>query len=474
MLKEMIQCDQAPTGCSTCRRLKIQCSGYRDTSSLRFCHEAASVVRKHKPRQQSQSSVAIAQTRHGFAESALSSRTSNRIFYTSTDELGLCLFRTYHGFALDLASYLCESNADLLHSDSMRAVGFCSLTRESGLPGTYDEARRYYITALRNTNVALNCPRRAQSNDVLMSVLMLIKYERMAGRGAVSLNAQSVHVRGIASLISVRGGGQLDTEAGRILFMHVSIRLLSCTLRETYRIPDQIYGLLSDAVDRTKDSPIELAVWVVFQTNFRLVELFKELKAGGIKASMVDLADELLGLDDQLTLVSRPALENKSSGVYCQWSGTQAFAATIMCRMTLHLLLGTTIRSNGSALLNPQNRASAKMAWQLHAVLQFLAAYPISKPQNRGLDDLVDPSRRNSTPSVSTTRPDFSSHSCTKSSADAGATSDVSSWPSLLLGEASGPKDYIQRLCCNFLRFIGNALDVKEAVLMATMLDNVD
>lgn len=114
-------------------------------------------------------------------------------------------------------------------------------------------ARSSYAKALAETNLALSNPATALQDSTLISVLLLSLFESMIWAGTGVPDNWTAHAQGALALVRMRGKRQLDTELGRLLFIHVTNITSVNSIRLRQRLPQDIIDLQREALRRHDD-----------------------------------------------------------------------------------------------------------------------------------------------------------------------------------------------------------------------------
>jgi hypothetical protein len=126
---------------------------------------------------------------------------------------------------------------------AMHAPALASLALVSRQPELMRLARGHYSKALALTNKALGDPQAAVLDSTLLSVLLLSAFEGLAFRGRDSPQSWIAHIQGSATLLSLRGEKQLDSELGQKLFHHASLNISTCCSQQLTPIPTEFSRL---------------------------------------------------------------------------------------------------------------------------------------------------------------------------------------------------------------------------------------
>lgn len=234
----IVQCDKKPLphGCTPCNNLCVTCPGYANTLDASFHDESQSVPRKY--------SENVNRSRSGRNTPAISppiedsSKLSLATFGSELDcsLLGRSLRPSVQSVALKfflttycdgsrfmyLPSLYSEAGAESLLHIAIEAAALSSLAGELREAAVLQNARKYYVKALKGVNEALTDPRRAVMDSTLVVVLVLGLYESLSSFWSGSTESYLAHSRGALLLIQMRGESQFHSKLGRQLFLQVS------------------------------------------------------------------------------------------------------------------------------------------------------------------------------------------------------------------------------------------------------------
>ena len=139
------------------------------------------------------------------------------------------------------------SELDATIQASIRAVGVAGLLRPAFASGGLNaETAKRYVAAIRQTNVALRDADQVRKDSTLLATMMLGVFETMTGRTPSSLTAWISHIDGVAALVKLRGSEQLETWAGRRLFMQATTYLMNDCLQRSLPLPEDIMVLTAE------------------------------------------------------------------------------------------------------------------------------------------------------------------------------------------------------------------------------------
>lgn len=351
------KCDLLPSGCSQCKRVQIQCFGYRDANELLFRDQTQSV--KSRIEQQRKALQADQRLRIKPAKLVLEDPATKPVldlatfarqdFFThyisgfsrSHETLGTLYRQTKAGSHLDVAV-------------DAASLAFLAV-RQTNCPTIHRHAMQRYVTALQLLNAALANPTLAPNDETLQAVLLLDFYEKLANRNPQTTTSWMKHMNGAVALIQTRGQRSLQTYTGRRLAERLYITLvISCGVAGV-RVPRSLDRLKAhlDAFHNTDD-----AKWAVTGLNVGMINFSADVSEG-CYATDVDIVAEasrldyaFLLLEQSLPLSWRPTrLQAEGSGidsplvlddvfdVYESLFVTQVINVIRISRVHLHLLI---------------------------------------------------------------------------------------------------------------------------------------
>ncbi|KAL4796718.1 hypothetical protein BDV19DRAFT_387910 [Aspergillus venezuelensis] len=301
-----IKCDQGRPACHQCTRTNRVCPGYREEWSLMLRDETRSTARKHSSKSPSAASTASSaslqcqtppRSMSGFLGLSLgperyraSSGTTNSpinfedtifdfdsasdpdeysiSFWSSplgtqpspilSQEEAICFFLQSHAIPgnSSISDALQYSLATSGTSPSQRAMRSCiaavasamlaRVRRDSSLQ---QKARQEYGSTLALVNQALADGKEALSNHTLGAVVLLSLYELVISRAPQGIDGWTSHIRGAAALLEHRGLGQLQSETGVRLFLHLRYQIIISCLQRDVHVPDSLFEW-NTALDR--------------------------------------------------------------------------------------------------------------------------------------------------------------------------------------------------------------------------------
>ncbi|KAJ5991609.1 hypothetical protein N7522_011816 [Penicillium canescens] len=297
-----IRCDQARPACWECTRTNRECSGYRDELSLMFRDQSESVRRKARSSQSSSASTTGSLRRQGPARpgrtafhrqnvvsSSMTSFSEGTEVYFGSDhenqfltrqlrqsprethpntglsrQEAICFFLQSHaipGTSLmtdSLTTFLMQSggsSGQRAIQSSIVAVASAMLSRVQNVTSLRQTARQEYGSALKMVNEALANTDEAKTNQTLGAVVLLSLYEIVISRAPQGIESWTNHISGAAALLEYRGLGQLLTEAGVRLFLHLRYQIIISCLQRDVRVPGSLLETAKlDMIPQVKDA----------------------------------------------------------------------------------------------------------------------------------------------------------------------------------------------------------------------------
>ncbi|KAK7418874.1 hypothetical protein QQZ08_011083 [Neonectria magnoliae] len=182
---------------------------------------------------------------------------------------------------------------------SMAAVGLAGLSQLTGCKDTMHRARQSYGIALKLTNTALCDPDERIKDTTLLAVLILGRYEFVAGHSPQTMQAWQDHVNGAAILASMRGSAQFRTKAGVSMFLMLSQSVLISCIQSGLPMPQAMVDLRSELQPSLElDSP----VWRVVDPVYRALQVRYDIKSGKLH-NIDNIVEKLTHIDDEFAFI---------------------------------------------------------------------------------------------------------------------------------------------------------------------------
>ncbi|KAL4960396.1 Zn(II)2Cys6 transcription factor [Aspergillus stella-maris] len=301
-----IKCDEGRPACHQCTRTNRVCPGYRDEWTMMLRDESRSTARKHSSKSPSTASTASsASLRHrsppgsAFLGQRYGSRPERHLLSSETTDSSISFEDTLFDFdsasspdflhvnhwssplstlpdpilsreeaiCFFLQSHAIPGNSSISEAlnyslatsgplPSQRAIRSCIAAVASAMlarirrDGVLQQtARQEYGSALTLVNEALSDGEEAMSNHTLGAVVLLSLYELVISRAPQGIDGWTNHIRGAAALLEHRGLGQLQSEAGVRLFLHLRYQIIISCLQRDVHVPDSLFEY-NTALDR--------------------------------------------------------------------------------------------------------------------------------------------------------------------------------------------------------------------------------
>jgi hypothetical protein len=237
--------------CSSCRRAKIICHGYRDTDSLRIADESSTIQRKiqgNTAKSESKALTAASRLSETFAHiSHLAEAIPQSVTIPTRSHARDLFYYNYVFGSLKPFEFLQSCYSPTPKDDhltaSMDAVALAYLNYQRHTPNVQTEARQHYITALRLMNKALQDPELAKKDSTILAILLLDLYQKVTNKEPHYEGAWAAHLQGALALVKMRGDEQFnDPMVIRILLRVSTNQIISCIA--THRpVPEDIVAL---------------------------------------------------------------------------------------------------------------------------------------------------------------------------------------------------------------------------------------
>jgi hypothetical protein len=120
---------------------------------------------------------------------------------------------------------------------AIKACGMAALGNIECIARGNEYARSMYTAALGMLNEALRDPVKSKTDESLIAVAMLGRYENIVCEGRDSIQSWKAHVAGSTQLLKVRGKAQFKTDIGRIMFREVRNQALVASIWADASIP---------------------------------------------------------------------------------------------------------------------------------------------------------------------------------------------------------------------------------------------
>ncbi|KAF2468901.1 putative C6 transcription factor [Lindgomyces ingoldianus] len=234
-----LRCDLRRSGCSPCLRVGAQCAGYRDTSTLRITDQTQTVQAKALSK--------AANPKHSHLPPS-----TPRSYALSLEVQARNLFFAYYiaDFSRTwdfLYPFFSSASTPEHLSLSIDAVSLAFLSHQVYSSSALALSRQKYVSALRKTNTALQCPNTARKATTLDASLLLDLFENMTNSGIGFHDTNRAHVNGALALVKLRGLGDFtDTADVRALIRLILNHIISCVSKSD-PVPKEIPKILEYA-----------------------------------------------------------------------------------------------------------------------------------------------------------------------------------------------------------------------------------
>jgi hypothetical protein len=272
-------CDLKEQGCSSCRRAKLICHGYRDTEALRVTDESSTVQQKVQGSSSTSSNSKPKALPPRFQSHALVPSFRHIEAIPQSVVIPICVQAKdlfYYNYVVgtlkpfDFLQYLYFSTSEDGHlTASMDAVALAYFNYQRRASNAQIEARQHYITALRLMNKAIRDPELAKKDSTMIAILLLDLYEKITNKEPHCEGAWTSHLQGALALAKMRGDEQFDDPTTlRILLRLSTNEIINCVVshrpvqQEIVALRVNIahrIGNLADAKSTESDLMIEFA-----------------------------------------------------------------------------------------------------------------------------------------------------------------------------------------------------------------------
>ena len=281
-----------------------------------------------------------------------------------------------------MITHACASDSRSALAHCVKALGLATLAKIECRASIDAAARQNYALALKKVNEALASSDCSRSNDTLLCVLMLTYFETLVEKNHQPSSAWSAHVRGMASLLTVRGAEQFQTQTGRLLFMQSSLTFL-CSRRSGQRIPDAIQSLLKDRVDSLSYEDPERLIWEVHRLRIHIASMYDDIHSGRI-SDPLSAVERSLGLDKEIVNTFAEVIEShcqQGDDIHGEWIDSQIWTSMRAGRIILHLfviklihLYTETATAVEELVPNKQLQSSIKILEEMRLSLVFASS----------------------------------------------------------------------------------------------------
>ncbi|KAL3495987.1 hypothetical protein BJX62DRAFT_146169 [Aspergillus germanicus] len=250
-----LKCDQQRPSCSQCIRGRRECGGYRDVGAMRVHDQTEEVKRKNLP------------TSHSFASSSTPPPQKRPMHQSNALMLQqVSVPMTNQGTAFMLARWVAQDGLDGVRGPvgtfiphvinttagravmaSLNATGLAALSNIHMSQELMLSARQEYVTALAETNAALNDQMQSTSDSTLIAVTFLGLYELLTCNGPPLMDRYLNHAEGCNKLIELRGSNQLKDSVGLGLFAQFRMTIVLSNFWLKRRTPSFLLELTKES-----------------------------------------------------------------------------------------------------------------------------------------------------------------------------------------------------------------------------------
>ncbi|KAI5460975.1 hypothetical protein BGZ63DRAFT_415030 [Mariannaea sp. PMI_226] len=232
--KRKLRCDLRKDGCGQCRRAKLTCIGYRDTTQLVIRDETVSTRHKALIFYQERSVPDPSAQGELYISWDIRARW---IFFTQY----ACFSKTYDQLAPMNTTEPCDGHLEA--AVNAVSLAFTVDRLQQNTPSLSRQAAEQYTIAVHKLKRALSSPKTATTDATLQTVILLDLYEKIFTKDNQSPLSWMGHINGALALVAKRGDKNLETIVGRRMTTWLVITLIiSCTVANV-RIPEALMAL---------------------------------------------------------------------------------------------------------------------------------------------------------------------------------------------------------------------------------------
>ncbi|KAG7042598.1 C6 transcription factor [Colletotrichum scovillei] len=348
--KRKLRCDLAPGGCGQCRRAKLSCHGYRDSTQLLFRDETKTTASKVSARltaaAASRSHVSIRDPPH------LTWEDISRDTFLSLYVVGLS-----HTF--DTLPALLNNSPPNGHLHiSLGAAGLAFMSFHLNRHDLLLLASKQYVAAIRSIRSALSSTSNSNSHhgnnndEVIQSALLLDLYEKIADRHEHQSASWLSHARGALHMVCDRANTDFSNPTTCQLANNAAVALMKSCGIAGVPVPPSLLALREDLNSYVRDAKWSFTGLVVGIVNLRA---YMQGLASGAACPNVVLRRAKI-LDEHMTLVEKrlqrswkatrtftvaynPLIFGRYYDVYPSHHATQVTNAVRMMRLELNSII---------------------------------------------------------------------------------------------------------------------------------------
>lgn len=498
-----IKCDETKPTCNQCAKSRRQCPGYKDEFDLVFRNETNATKKRAQKASRKAMNTKIVRIDSNSSESQLSTVSrdpfNNQLstivpsLTVAPEQHAQCHF--FANFVLvprqdgsrGFMDYLVPMMAKEANNTHLRhafnACALASLGNKVTANGINfgDRALTAYTKALAATNIALRHPEERMSDSVLAAILLLGLFENITAK-QMGMFAWGSHIEGAVELVKSRGRKQLSTKSGLLLFIAVRTQMIIHTLT-TGKAP--IMGTewwMSDAVKvpaaatcqgiNIKTGELRAEVTRLMTTMSRTPENIELMLDMIRRAQMVDQeAQAWLREMPEGWRYKTVAWEDKvPNGDYSKadvfpgrvdmYPDFWTASVTNMCR-TCRLILASIIVRCAAWVVSPVDyRTTPEYATATRTCVDTITDIIASVPYHLGWHlkrkEIID-------------RHDLSGFACGEEDTMKGLAGYFLTWPLTCVNSQDYITDAQRAWVCGRLRYIGNELGVRYAIMLSEL-----
>jgi len=164
---------------------------------------------------------------------------------------------------------------------AIKACGMAALGNVETIAGGRQYARSMYTVALGLLNDALRDPKQSKTDESLIAVAMLSRYENLTCDGEASIESWKAHIRGSTQLLKVRGKAQFKTLIGRMLFREMRAQATIMAIWNDEYIPS-FFREYEDALETYEQGGVFKPIDLLTTICFDMADLRARIREGKI------------------------------------------------------------------------------------------------------------------------------------------------------------------------------------------------
>lgn len=181
------------------------------------------------------------------------------------------------------------------------ALGLAALPKENKTVATKNFASQNYLSALRQTHIALLDPKRAKSDETLATVLLLGLHELVAVEdSATDRNRLSVHLSGAIRLLELRGDKQLTSFCNSRMYDRVCTQMMYTSILSRRQIPFAILRISRGLRHQMHQEEISGAD--LLELSARLCMMLEAIDRAESTKDIADIFHILVSLENEITV----------------------------------------------------------------------------------------------------------------------------------------------------------------------------